>query len=63
MPRKTYRYPRVRIDKVVKLHRRVAEGMATADEAQEYRRAINVLRAKFLQGSLSPAAARQLGFE
>jgi hypothetical protein len=63
MPKKGYRYPPVRIAKVLKLRRRVAEGSATAAEVQEYRRAINVLRGKFLNGSLSPANARQLGFE
>ena len=63
MPKKGYRYPPVHIAEVLKLHRRVAEGTASPDEAQEYRRAINVLRQKFLNGSLSPASARQLGFE
>jgi hypothetical protein len=63
MPKKGYRYPPVHIAKVLTLHRRVAEGTASADEEQEYRRSINVLRQKFLDGSLSPASARQLGFE
>jgi hypothetical protein len=62
MQKKPYRYPPVRIPKVLKLHRRVAEGTATENEAHEYRRSMNVLRGKFLNGSLSPANARQLGF-
>jgi hypothetical protein len=63
MTKKGYHYPSVRIADVLKLHRRVVEGTASADEEQEYRRSINVLRRKFLDGSLSPASARQLGFE
>ena len=64
MPKKKrYRYPRPRVGPAIILKQRVADGSATPAEAQECKRILNVLRQKFLNGSLSPESARRFGFE
>jgi hypothetical protein len=45
------------------LKERIASEQATPEEAREYRRVFNILRAKFHAGSLSPENARRLGIE
>ena len=45
------------------LQQRIADGVATPAEVQEYQRILNVLRLKFRAGSLSPENARRLGIE
>ena len=42
---------------------RIADGVATPAEAQEYQRILDVLRSKFRAGSLSPENARRFGIE
>jgi hypothetical protein len=56
-----YTYPPVTLDRAGMLQRSVAEGTANAEEAREHRRAMNILRAKFLNGALSRENARRLG--
>jgi hypothetical protein len=45
------------------LQPRIADGVATPDEAREYQRILNILRSKFRAGSLSRENARRLGIE
>jgi hypothetical protein len=58
-------YPRLpaRMEEAATLQGRIANGLASADELREYRRIMNVFRAKFRNGSLSPENARRLGIE
>jgi hypothetical protein len=66
MPRKTkkdYHYPKVRVADAAALQQRIADGQATPDEAQRYKRIINELTARYLKGELSPASARRFGIE
>jgi hypothetical protein len=63
MPKKTYRHLPVRIEDAAALKERIASEHATPEEAREYRRVFNILRAKFHAGSLSPENARRLGIE
>jgi hypothetical protein len=64
-PMRKKAYPRLpaRIDHAVTLQQRVATGIATPVEAQEYQRILNVYRGKFRNGSLSPENARRFGIE
>ena len=61
MSKKTYRRLPVRIEDALALQPRIASEKATPDEVAEYRRVINVLRARFHNGALSPENARRLG--
>jgi hypothetical protein len=61
MLKKTYRRMPVRIEDAAALKERISAELATPQEAQEYRRIFNILRAKFRAGSLSPENARRLG--
>jgi hypothetical protein len=63
MPKKTYRQLPVRIEDAAALKERITADLATPEEAQEYRRVFNILRAKFRAGSLSPENARRLGID
>jgi hypothetical protein len=49
------------LDRAAMLQRSVAEGTANVEEACEYRRVMNILRAKFLNGALSRENAHRLG--
>jgi hypothetical protein len=62
MPKKYPRLP-ARIELAVTLQQRIADGEATPDETREYQRVLNVFRAKFRNGSLSPENARRFGIE
>ena len=61
MPKKSYPRLPARIEDALALQPRIAGNNATPTEVAEYRRIINVLRGKFLNGSLSPENARRLG--
>jgi hypothetical protein len=63
MPKRTYPRQPARIDYAVTLQQRVATGIATPTEAQEYRRIINLFRAKFRGGSLSQENAQRFGIK
>jgi len=54
---------KARISRAVALERRIAGGLATPNETQEYRRILNVFRDKFRNGSLSPENAHLLGID
>jgi hypothetical protein len=63
MPKKVYPHLTLRIEHAASLRERVASGVATPAEAQEYRRILNVYRGKFRNGSLSPENARRFGIK
>jgi hypothetical protein len=63
MPKKAYPRLPARVADAVSLQQRIADGLATPAEAQEYQRILNVLRSKFRAGSLSPGNARRFGIE
>jgi hypothetical protein len=48
---------------LVRCKLRLADGVATPAEVQDYQRILNVLRSKFRAGSLSPENARRFGIE
>jgi hypothetical protein len=58
-------YPRFepRLGRAATLQQRVAAGVATPTEAEEYQRTLNVFRRKFRYGCLSPESARRFGIE
>jgi hypothetical protein len=60
-PKKAYPHLPARVEDAASLQQRIADGVATPDEARDYQRILNVLRAKFRAGSLSPENARRLG--
>jgi hypothetical protein len=62
-PKKAYPRLPARVADAASLQQRIADGVATPAEAQEYHRILNVLRSKFRAGSLSPENARRLGIE
>jgi hypothetical protein len=63
MPKKAYPRLPARVADAVSLQQRIADGVATPAEVQEYQRILNVLRSKLRAGSLSPENARRLGIE
>ena len=64
-PQAKKRYARLNtgMDHAAGLQQRVMAGTATTEEAREYQRILAVYRAKFRQGSLSPANARRFGID
>ena len=62
-PKKAYPRLPARVADAASLQQRIADGVATPAEAQEYQRILNVLRSKFRAGSLSPENARRFGIE
>ncbi len=62
-PKKAYPRLPARVADATSLQQRIADGVATPAEAQEYHRILNVLRSKFRAGSLSPENARRLGIQ
>lgn len=51
------------LNRAERLQRCIAEGKANPDQAREYRRIMNVLRYKFVNGMLSAENAQRLGIE
>ncbi len=62
MPKKSPRLP-TRLNHAEALRQSIAAGQATPDEARDYQRILNVFRAKFRAGGLSPQHARRFGIE
>lgn len=62
-PKKSYPRLPARVEDALVLQPRIADGVATPDEAREYQRILNILRSKFRAGSLSRENARRLGIE
>jgi hypothetical protein len=62
MPKKSYPRQPARIEDALALQPRIETGEAIPAEITEYRRIINVLRSRYLNGALSPENARRLGF-